>query len=239
MSDHHEHYTITLDDDVLIHKIIAQATGMPSLHYSCPEKLLKKASALSPIAVFLDINLKENVSGLDFIPGLREVWPMVPILVMTGDRDHNLIGRSLASGGNDFLRKPIQPSELIARLHIRICEMREKRGFEEIVLADTRFNPRLGTLSKGERVVYLPRLEAEILLYLANGQGLSFSKDNLRLRLWGKTKVCDNAIDKKLTTLRKAFRELESGMALRTVYGGLVSLALPSASATLRSASNV
>lgn len=226
MTELKEHYTITLDDDAMVHKIIAQATGVPSLHFSCPDKLLRKASSLMPLAVFLDINLKENVSGLDFIPELREIWPMVPILVMTGDRDNNLIGRSLASGANDFLRKPINPLEVIARMQIRISEMREKRGFEEIELADTRFNPRLGTLSKGERVVYLPRLEAEILLYLANGQGLSFSKDNLRLKLWGKTKVCDNAIDKKLTTLRKAFRELDSTMALRTVYGGLVSLAL-------------
>ncbi|MES2744948.1 MAG: response regulator [Bdellovibrionota bacterium] len=239
MSEQKEHYTITLDDDALIHKIIAQATGMPSLHYSCPDKLLKKATTLSPIAVFLDVNLQENVSGLDFVPSLREIWPMVPIIVMTGDRDSNLIGRSLASGGNDFLKKPINPSELMARMQIRICEMREKRGFDEILLADARFNPRLGTLSKGDRVVYLPRLEAEILLYLANGQGLSFSKDNLRLKLWGKTKVCDNAIDKKLTTLRKAFRELESSMALRTVYGGLVSLSLPTASGALRAASTL
>ncbi|RZA11990.1 MAG: response regulator, partial [Proteobacteria bacterium] len=151
MSEQKEHYTITLDDDALIHKIIAQATGMPSLHYSCPDKLLKKATTLSPIAVFLDVNLQENVSGLDFVPSLREIWPMVPIIVMTGDRDSNLIGRSLASGGNDFLKKPINPSELMARMQIRICEMREKRGFDEILLADARFNPRLGTLSKGDR----------------------------------------------------------------------------------------
>lgn len=227
MTEHNEHYTITLDDDALVHKIIAQATGIPSLHYSCPDKLLRKAAGLSPIAVFLDINLKENVSGLDFIPELREIWPMVPILVITGDRDINLIGRSLATGANDFLRKPINPVELIARMQIRICEMREKRGFDELHLGDIAFNPRLGTLSKAERVVYLPRLESEILLYLANGQGLSFSKDNLRLKLWGKTKVCDNAIDKKLTTLRKAFRELDSSVALRTVYGGQVALAIP------------
>ncbi len=238
MTDLLETYTITLDDDSMVHKIIAQVTGFPSLHFSCPEKLLKKAPSLNPIAVFLDINLKENVSGLDFIPELREAWPLVPILVITGDKDINLIGRSLASGANDFLRKPIHPTEIMARMQIRISEMREKRGFEELELADTLFNPRLGTLRKGDRVVYLPRLEAEILLYLANGQGLSFTKDNLRLKLWGKTKVCDNAIDKKLTTLRKAFRELDSTLSLRTIYGGLVSLSLPNSS-NLRSAARL
>ncbi len=219
-------YTITLDDDPLVHKIIAQVTGMPSLPFTCPTKLLRKASALNPVAVFLDINLKKNVSGLDCLPELRSLWRISPILVMTGDRDNALIGRSLATGANDFLRKPINPDELIARMQIRICEMQEKRGFEEIKLADTVFNPRLGTLSKGDRVVYLPRLEAEILLHLSNGSGLTFTKESIRLRLWGKTKVCDNAIDKKLTTLRKAFRELSSSMALRTVYGGQVSLSL-------------
>lgn len=153
---------------------------------------------------------------------------MTPILVMTGDKDNALIGKSLASGANDFLRKPINPDELIARMQIRICEMQEKRGFEEIRLADTLFNPRLGTLAKGGRVVYLPRLEAEILLHLSNGNGVTFTKESIRLRLWGQTKVCTNAIDKKLTTLRKAFRELDSSVALRTVYGGQVSLAVPS-----------
>lgn len=220
-------YTITLDDDPIVHKIISQVTGVPSLPFTCPKKLLRKSTSLSPIAVFLDINLKENVSGLDCLPELRRLWRMAPILVMTGDKDNALIGRSLASGANDFLRKPINPDELIARMQIRICEMQEKRGFDEIRLADTTFNPRLGTLAKGDRTVYLPRLEAEILLHLSNGNGVAFSKESIRLRLWGKTKVCDNAIDKKLTTLRKAFRELDSVMALRTVYGGQVSLALP------------
>ncbi|MBC7531662.1 MAG: response regulator transcription factor [Oligoflexus sp.] len=219
-------YTITLDDDPIVHKIIAQATGVPSIPFTCPQKLLRKSLSLSPIAVFLDINLKENVSGLDCLPELRGLWRMAPILVMTGDRNNALIGRSLASGANDFLRKPINPDELIARMKIRICEMQEKRGFDEIKLADTVFNPRLGTLAKGDRVVYLPRLEAEILLHLSNGNGVTFTKESIRLRLWGKTKVCDNAIDKKLTTLRKAFRELNSSMALRTVYGGQVSLAM-------------
>lgn len=227
MTQSKEHYTITLDDDSMVHKIIAQATGMPSRSYTCPQTFLNDAPGLSPVAVFLDIHLKENVSGLDLIPELREIWPMVPLLVITGDRDNDIIGRSLASGANDFIKKPILPAEIVARMQIRICEMREKRGFEELDLADTKFNPRLGTLTKDERVVYLPRLESEILLYLANGRGLSFSKDNLRLKLWGKTKVCDNAIDKKLTTLRKAFRELDSVMSLRTIYGGLVSLSLP------------
>lgn len=221
-------YTITLDDDPIVHKIIAQATGAPSLPFTCPKKLLRKSASLSPIAVFLDINLKENVSGLDCLPELRRLWRMTPILVMTGDKDNALIGKSLASGANDFLRKPINPDELIARMQIRICEMQEKRGFEEIRLADTLFNPRLGTLAKGGRVVYLPRLEAEILLHLSNGNGVTFTKESIRLRLWGQTKVCTNAIDKKLTTLRKAFRELDSSVALRTVYGGQVSLAVPS-----------
>jgi len=219
-------YTITLDDDPIVHKIIAQATGFASQPFTCPQKLMKKAALLNPIAVFLDINLKENVSGLDCLPELRSLWRIAPIIVMTGDRDNALIGRSLATGANDFLRKPINPDELIARMQIRICEMQEKRGFEEIKLADTVFNPRLGTLAKDDRVVYLPRLEAEILLHLSNGNGVSFTKESIRLRLWGKTKVCDNAIDKKLTTLRKAFRELNSSMALRTVYGGQVALAL-------------
>ena len=219
-------YTITLDDDAQIHKLIARITKLNSLPFTSPDKLMGRARSYTPTAVFVDINLDIGVSGLDYLSEMRRIWLFVPIFVMTSDPDHSLIGKALASGANDFIRKPLVPEEVNARLGARLTEMRERQGVEELKLNDMVFNARLGTIRKNDRVVHLPPLEAGLLLYLAQNVGLNMTKQAIRQHLWGDTKTCDNALDKKISNLRKAIKECASEVQIATSYGGGVALRL-------------
>ena len=219
-------YTITLDDDPQIHKIIARITNISSLPFNVPDKLLSRAKSYSPSAVFVDVNLDVGVSGLDYLSEMRRLWPFVPIFVITSDPNHELIGRALAYGANDFIRKPLEPNELRARLQSRLTEMREKQGIEELALNDLTFNARLGTIRKAEKVAHLAPLESELLLYLARHLGLGAQKEALRQYLWGEVKTSTNSLDKKISNLRKALKDCQSEVEIETTYGGGVSLIL-------------
>lgn len=219
-------YTITLDDDSQIHKLIARITKLNSLPFTSPDKLMARAGSYKPTAVFVDIHLDVGVSGLDYLSEMRRIWPFVPIFVITSDPKHGLIGKALASGANDFIRKPLAPEEVRARLEARLTEMQEKQGIVELELNDIVFNARLGTIRKGDKIVHLPPLETELMLYLARNLGLKTTKQAIRQHLWGDTKICSNALDKKISNLRKAIKECASEVQVATSYGGSVALQL-------------
>ncbi len=217
-------YTITLDDDPTVFKIIEKMTGLPSLPFTSPDKLIGRAHSYQPSAVFVDINLGANQSGLEYLAEMRRIWPFVPIFVITGTVSGNEIGIALASGANDFIRKPLVREEVMARLNVRLTEMREKQGADQISVGNTVFCRRLGSVTVKDKVVYMAPLEAELLLYLSRHLGTTVLKTGLRQYLWGDIKTCDNALDKKISNLRKVLREVGSDAEIVTAYGGKVQL---------------
>lgn len=226
MKEAYGNYTITLDDDSQVHMLIARITKMNSLPFTHAKKLLERASSYTPAALFVDVHLELGISGLDYISDFRQCWPFVPIFVITSDQNLALIGEALSKGANDFIRKPIVPDELQARLEARIVEMREKQNIEEWQIGEVIFNKRLGTLTKGSKILNLPPLEAELLLYLIRNIGLVASKDSIRHYLWGNTKVSENSLDKKISNLRKMIGELDANIVIKTQYGGKIYLQL-------------
>ena len=186
MVDKFEKYTITLDDDSMIHQLITRITRMTSLPFTSPEKLILRAGSYNPAAVFVDVNLDQGLNGLDYLSKMRSIWPFTPIFIITSDQNQSIIGKALALGANDFIRKPITPEELNARLGARLLEMREKQGLEEITLNNVIFNSRLSTLRRGTLLRHLPPLESKLLLFLARNLALFTTKQAIR-QLYGET----------------------------------------------------
>ena len=77
-------------------------------------------------AVLLDIMLPE-VDGLQLLETLRatERWNKVPVMMLTAKGDEQSVSRALAAGANDYLGKPFDPAELVARLQ----RLRPKRRY--------------------------------------------------------------------------------------------------------------
>lgn len=212
-------YTITLDDDAAIAKIIAKVTGISSLPFTTGAALLKRATSFHPVAAFVDVHLGLDDCGLDAIPELRKAWPHTPIIIITGDPGDQLIGQALAAGANDFIRKPISPAELTGRLHARIAELKTREDADIISFGDLTFCRSRSEIEKNGCISFLPKLEAQLLMALIENRGMLVPKDELKSRLWGKTKVSPNALDKKLSGIRKAFCEISSKVVLESIYG--------------------
>ena len=210
-------YTITLDDDPVMHKIIARCTGLPSLPFISPEALMRKRSSYKPMAVFVDINLGANISGIETIPILKTQWPSAAIFVVTGTVDAQVVGSALASGAHDFLRKPLHKDELNARLQTRLLEISAREKQDQIDLDGVIFSASRLTLERKGSLMSLSRLEGELLLLLWNNRELLITRNNIKQRLWGRAAVADNTLDKKISNLRLALKRMESHYAIFTM----------------------
>ena len=117
-------YTVTLDDDPMISRIVEKFLGISSLAYETIADLEQDLPKLNPEAFFIDVHLKEEC-GLDIIPKLRLQFPETPLIVASSGTDAQLISRALASGANDFISKPLKKDEIVSRFLIRKQERQD------------------------------------------------------------------------------------------------------------------
>ena len=217
-------YTITLDDDPLIHKIISKITRLRSLPFTCPYKLLKKAPSYHPIGFFCDIHLSEDINALEILPQIRDIWKYVPIIVITTDPEKHLIGKSLAIGANDFICKPLHSVEVKGRLQARINEMISRQFIDEIRFGDVIFNRIHKSIQCDHKTTYIGELEAILFRSLTESGGTDVGKDVLMSKMWGKLVVSKNALDKKISSLRGSLKEVGSNLKICVHYGKGVSI---------------
>lgn len=217
-------YTITLDDDRIVPKIIEHITKIKTLPYFDPKELIINDSNQNPQAIFLDINLSPGISGLDYIEEIKSKWPLAPLFIITSDTNPKLISTSLAIGAQDFIKKPFVPEEVSARFHRRISEMALSRMNDEVAIGDCKLHKSLRMLDRDGIIVYLDPLETRLLEYLALTPHLRISKDQIRSYLWIGVKVTENSVDKKISTLRQALKKCHSKTTIKTYYGGDISL---------------
>lgn len=216
---------VVIDDDPMIGQVIGQITGKPVHSLTNIADIHRWSADEEPSALFIDVHLDVNVNGIDLIEGLRQKWPFVPIIVVTSDSDDQIIGKALALGANDYIRKPIHRGELIARLQARQLEMREKRHEETFTIGKTIFQSRDRSLSCGEQTHFLSPTAGELLKFLIETDGKLVQKDLIKGRLWPNTKVTDNNLDKKISEIRSALISIDSDMTVKSTYGKGIQLA--------------
>ncbi len=209
-----------LDDDPMVEPIIRKSTGYETTYYSDPEKLVEDAVNYTPTAAFIDIHLGYGrKSGIDIIPILKEYWKYIPIIVITGDEDPNAISQSLASGADDFIKKPIKPEEAAARLKVRLENSAQIEAKELIKAGDIEIDINHRSLEgpKGKR--FISPTEVKMLVTLVKSQGSVIDKDSLKTKCWGQVAVSDNALHRKLHAVRQAVSDVSESVTIKSIYG--------------------
>ncbi len=212
-------YTVTLDDDQLVHQIIERSTKIRTVGIRTSEELMARLEELHPIAVFVDIDFAGNKSGLDIIPNIRQAWPFCPIMVVTDTPTEITIVRALNSGADDFIRKPLIPDEVNARFKLRINDAAQKAAKEVVVFGDITIDSAHRTVEGPLGKRFASPIEVNLLACLANTEGSIVEKDGLKMRCWGQIKVTDNALHRKLHAVRQLLRDVSSAVVIETKYG--------------------
>lgn len=141
---------------------------------------------LNPVLVVLDVMLP-GLDGFEVCRRLRAAGNPVPIIMLTArDEDIDKI-LGLELGADDYLTKPFNPRELVARVKA-ILRRAEKNGTPDsapLRLADLLIDPARREVTVGGHPVELRTQEFELLHFLAQNRGLVFSREKLLEKAWG------------------------------------------------------
>lgn len=214
-----DYHAIIIEDDPVTAKLIGQMINQSVKRFESIGEFNAEADKLSPTCVFIDIHLGMHESGLDLIPSIRRRWPQIPILVITGDRSEDAVKRALEAGANDFLMKPLNAFEVKARLQTRLLECSQSSKKETVTFKDISLDFRYNTLQCGAKQSFLSVKEINLLKLLIDANGVVVSRQTIMSEVWGKLRVTDNCIDRKIFEVRHALEEVGSRIHIQSVYG--------------------
>jgi two-component system OmpR family response regulator len=179
-------------------------------------ELLQRVDAAIPDALVIDIGLPD-ADGRDACQSLRSRGIDVPVLFLTA-RDalpDRLAG--FASGGDDYLTKPFELAELVARLRVQI---RRSGATAAITVGPLTIDPTTHTASDGRRRVSLTPTEFRLLGLLASRPGEAVRRRELVQVGWPHGAIVhENTLDAYIARIRRKLRELSDGPAVETVHG--------------------
>ena len=110
--------------------------------------------------------------------------------------------RGLNLGADDYLAKPFEAAELVARVNALVRRDREVRE-HLLEVADVTIDREARTVTRQGQVVRLTRREYDLLEALASNEGRVLSRETIQERVWGADEAFSNSVDVFIGTLRK------------------------------------
>jgi len=174
---------------------------------------LDVAAGFVPDLVVLDLGLP-GMDGVEVCRRLRSDGD-VPILMLTARSETDDRVTGLDSGADDYLVKPFERQELLARIRA-LLRRRPPRGAASLEVADLTLNPDTREVHRGEREIELTNREFELLEFLMRNERLVVSRERLLDEVWGYDPMAaTNTIDVFISNLR---RKLEAGGEPRLLH---------------------
>jgi DNA-binding response OmpR family regulator len=174
---------------------------------------LDVAAGFFPDLVVLDLGLP-RLDGVEVCRRLREDGD-VPILMLTARAETEDRVAGLDSGADDYLVKPFERQELLARIRA-LLRRRPPRGTASLEVSDLKLNPDTREVRRGEREIELTNREFELLEFLMRNERLVVSRERLLDEVWGYDPMAaTNTIDVFISNLR---RKLEVGGEPRMLH---------------------
>jgi DNA-binding response OmpR family regulator len=174
---------------------------------------LDQAAGFLPDLVVLDLGLP-RMDGLEVCRRLRAESD-VPILMLTARSETEDRVGGLDSGADDYLVKPFERKELLARIRA-LLRRRPPRGAASLEVGDLSLNPDTREVRRGEREIELTNREFELLEHLMRNERLVVSRERLLDEVWGYDPMAaTNTIDVFISNLR---RKLEEGGEPRLLH---------------------
>jgi DNA-binding response OmpR family regulator len=177
------------------------------------EAALDEAARFHPDLVVLDLGLPK-LDGMEVAKRLRGADD-VPILMLTARDALDSRVEGLDAGADDYLVKPFERQELLARLRA-LLRRRPPRGSASLVVADLSLNPDTHEVARGERSIELTQREFELLEYLMRNERIVIPRQRLLEEVWGYDPFANtNTIEVFVSNLR---RKLEVGGEPRLLH---------------------
>lgn len=178
--------------------------------------------------ILLDLMLPGK-SGYEICREIRDQID-IPILMVTARTESVDKIRGFGLGADDYIAKPFDPAELVARVHANLRQYergqkktpKEKNDEpEEIKIHDLRILVNSWKVYKGEQEIKFPNREFEILKFFALNPNIVFSKEQIFEKIWGYDYVSDSAtVMVHINRIREKIEDdSKNSKILETVWG--------------------
>ncbi len=177
---------------------------------------LGQVQKFGPEIIVLDIMLP-GLDGVGMLKRIRQSGNRVPVIMLTArdttpDKVH-----SLDHGADDYLTKPFEVEELLARMR---ALLRRAQGEEILSISDLRVNTATREVRRGERKIDLTSREFELLEFMARNPRRVLSRDLLLSRVWEQDfGVGTNVVDVYVGYLRKKIDQPGEARLIQTIRG--------------------
>jgi len=212
---------LVVEDDDAIAQVLQRSLRMEGYEVRIAgdgQTALDAVHGFLPDLVILDLGLP-GMDGIEVAKRLRTSDDDVPILVLTARDAVESRVEGLDSGADDYLVKPFERQELLARLRA-LLRRRPPRGQANLSVGDLKLNPDTHEVARADRPVELTQREFELLEYLMRNERIVISRQRLLDDVWGYDPFSmTNTIEVFVSNLRRKLEADGEPRLLHTIRG--------------------
>ena len=174
------------------------------------------AGGFSYDLIILDVMLP-GMDGFQVISALRKNGLNTPVLMLTARSSVSDKVTGLTSGADDYMTKPFDTDELVARV-IALTRRKGEITMDTVSFGDLTLDLNSALLSCGKESVQLSKKEFELArMFLQNPQNV-LTKENIIVKVWGyDSDATDNNVEAYISFLRKKLKYLKSKVTVKNI----------------------
>ena len=170
-------------------------------------------------AIILDLMIPE-MSGYDVLKKLRENKVLTPVLILTAKDTLNDKLKGFNYGADDYLVKPFEREELLARLEAIIRRTSGVYKEDTVEFKDLKLNIKSRKAFIKDEEIILQGKQFDILEYLINSKGTIITKEQIFDKIWGfDSFTTTNVVEVYASGLRKTLKKYGYDKYIKTIRG--------------------
>lgn len=173
-----------IEDDVEVRKYLKRLVldeGFSAIDVGDGIKALELIEQRQPDIIILDLGLPK-VSGESICIDIRKKYPDTPVIILTGKTELADIVHGFNLGADDYITKPFEAEELIARLKARIRSLSSISPILQV--NNLQLNTKTFIVTRNNIPIQLSHKEYELLQYLMLNAGRILTRDMILQRVW-------------------------------------------------------
>ena len=216
-------YVAIVDDDAAIRTALGRALRMENYDVELFEdgaSALRAVQLRAPDAIVLDLQLPD-IDGLEVCRRIRRAGDATPILMLTARDAVNDRVEGLDVGADDYLVKPFDLAELLARLRALLRRRHVTDGDDTVLrFEDLTLTPGTREVRRGDRVIELTKIEFDLLELFLQHPRQVLTRDQILDLVWGYTfDSGTNSLAVYIGYLRRKLEESSEPRLIQTVRG--------------------
>jgi DNA-binding response OmpR family regulator len=211
---------LVVDDDPHIRELVRvflEREGLDVYEASDGREALMRLETTKADMVILDV-MMPNMDGWELCRQLRQAGDL-PLLMITAKGETGEKVKGFQLGTDDYLVKPFEPAELVARVKALLKRYRIASS-QTVQAGDLHMNRKTHEVTVSGRPLVLPLKEFELLFELASHSGKTLARSNLIEGIWGYDfEGNERTLDVHINRLRERFPEEHHTFRIRTIRG--------------------